>query len=279
VSDPEALLSRYRNWMSSVDRADKTMEMRLRIAAQVLEHWPDPNETTTADLTEWLGGMRNTRTGEPLSRWSRATYHSSVRAFFKWLALTEAIERDPTVSELFERPRPPKGVPKPLSPGEEATVLRAARGNTRAWLLLALRAGFRAHEVAKVRGDDVNEDYVYVKGKGGKEAFIETHPDLWELAQGYPRRGWWFPSPKHDGHISGDTVTIMTGALFRRAGIPSGSIHRARHTFATTLMLRGVDIRTVQELMRHESLTTTALYTAVDSARRRAAISLLGDTA
>lgn len=277
MADTEALLLRYERWMQSTDRAPKTIDMRKRIAAQVLALWPDPDEASTSELTEWLGAMRNQRTGEPLSRWSRATYFSGVKAFFKWLAAIGAVGVDPTASDLFERPRSPKGVPKPLTPSEERTALRVARGNTRAWLLLALREGLRAHEIAKVRGEDVTEDHLYVKGKGGKETFLPTHPDVWAEAGRYPRRGWWFPSPEHDGHISADTVTIVTGRLFRSVGIADGSIHRARHSYGTALLRRGVNMRIVQELMRHESLATTALYTAVDEDERRAAINLLGD--
>lgn len=277
MADPEALLLRYERWMQSTDRAPKTIDMRSRIAAQVLELWPDPDDATTAELTEWLGAMRNKRTGEPLSGWSRTTYFSGVKAFFKWLTGIGAVSVDPTASDLFERPRSPKGVPKPLTVAEERAALRAARGNTRTWLLLALREGLRAHEIAKVRGEDITEDHVYVKGKGGKETFLPTHAAVWEVAQQYPRRGWWFPSHKHDGHISGDTVTIVTGRLFRRVGIADGSIHRARHSYGTSLLRGGANMRVVQELMRHESPATTALYTAVDEDERRAAINLLGD--
>ena len=277
MADREGLLLRYTRWMQSADRAEKTVAMRVRIAEQVLDLWPDPDDATTAELTEWLGAMRHQRTGEPLSRWSRSTYHSGVKAFFKWLTATGAIGIDPTASDLFERPRPPKGLPKPLTPTEEREALRLARGSTRTWLLLALREGLRAHEVAKIRGEDVTEEHLYVKGKGGKETYLPTHPDVWAEAQRYPRQGWWFPSPEHDGHVSADTVTIMTGRLFRAAGIPKGSIHRARHTYGTALLRRGVNMRIVQELMRHESLATTALYTAVDEDERRAAIYLLGD--
>lgn len=279
MSDTDALLDRYARWMESAGRAPKTIDMRTRIAKQVLTRWPDPEDVTTADLTEWLGAMRNERTGEPLSRWSRATYYSGVKALFKWLAAIGAVSIDPTASDLFERPRSPKGTPKPLTLTEERDALRVARGNTRAWLLLALRAGLRAHEIAKVRGEDVTPDHIFVKGKGGKAAYLPTHPEVWQLAERYPRTGWWFPSPEHDGHISADTVTIVTGRLFRTVGIPSGSIHRARHSYGTALLRRGVNMRIVQELMRHESLATTALYTAVDEDERRAAINLLGDTA
>lgn len=277
MSNRDELLKRYDLWMDSVGRADKTRQMRLRIAGLVLDRWPDPDTATDTEVSEWVGAMRNQVTGEPLSKWARATYHSGIRGFFKWLTLAGVVQVDPTDSALFERPRTGRGVPKPLTPAEERRALLAAKGNTLAWLLLALREGLRAHEIAKIRGEDVTEDHVYVKGKDGKEAYLPTHGDIWTLAQEYPRVGWWFPSPRHHGHVSADSITIVTGRLFRACGIPSGSIHRARHSYATSLLRRGVNMRVVQELMRHESPATTAIYTAVDEDERRAAIDLLGD--
>lgn len=273
----DELLHRFDLWMRSAGRADKTIQMRLVMARQVLDRWPDPCEPTDADLSEWLGGMRNRLTGEPLSPAARATYYSGVRAFFQWLTLIGVVRVDPTATPLFQRPRVGKGLPRPLSVTEERRVLLAARGNTRAWLLLALRAGLRAHEIAKIRGEDVTAESVYVKGKGGKESYLPTHPDIARLAEEYPARGWWFPSSEHDGHVSADSVSILVGRLFRACGIPKGSIHRARHTYATTLRRMGVDLFDIQDLMRHESVATTEIYAKGDLSKLRDAINMLGD--
>lgn len=268
---PHEYLEHYETWMRAADQSPNTMAQRLRMAARVLERWPDPGVVTPHDLVEWQGHASD------LSRWTRATYHSDVRAFFKWLALDDLIVEDPSASDLFKRPKPRRGVPKPLSVSEQSRALAAAHGNMEAWLLLALRAGLRASEIAAFSGESIAEDHIVLTGKGSKEAAIPTHPDLWELAQKYPRRGWWFPSPAHDGHVSGNAVTILVGRHFRRpdVDIPKGSIHRARHSYATSLLRRGANMRHVQTLMRHESLETTAVYTAVEEDELRAAINLL----
>jgi integrase/recombinase XerD len=265
------VVEEYDQWMRTW-AAEKTRSARTRMAARVQERFPDLTAVTTDDLTAWLSSVE-------LKSWSRATYHGNIRAFFKWLAMTGRIEVDPTGSELFRRPKVRQGIPKPLSRVEEARALATASGNVRAWLLLALRAGLRAHEIAKVRGEDVAQDFIAVYGKGGKDAAIPTHPDLWELAADYPRRGWWFPSPKHGptAHVSGDSISILVGRHFRNIDIPTGSIHRARHSYATSLLRRGANLRQVQTLMRHDDPGTTALYTAVDEDELRAAINLLGD--
>lgn len=276
---PHSYLDAYERWMRSVGRSPRTIQQRVRKAQRVLELWADPGKVTATDLTDWLGTI--SESGRPLTRWTRATYHSDVRSFFKWLHMSGHIIEDPTASELFERPRTNDGVPKPLSLVEEARALGAAHGHMEAWLLLALRAGLRASEVAAFRGEAINEDFIIVTGKGDKEASIPTHEELWRLAQVYPRRGWWFPSNAHDGHTSGNTITILVGKHFRRedVDIPSGSIHRCRHSYATSLLRSGTDLREVQTLMRHGSPKTTAIYTAVDEDRLRAAINRLGPVA
>lgn len=270
---PHQYVERYELWMRASGKSPSTIEQRKRMARKVIEQWPDPEDATPSDVVEWLGGRNS-----DLEQWSRATYHGDVRAFFVWLAEAGHIHTDPTDSKLFVRPKAGRGIPKPLTPAEQKRALAAAHGNIEAWLLLALRAGLRASEIAAFRGESIAEDHIVIVGKGRKEASIPTHADLWALAQRFPRRGWWFPSPAHDGHVSRNSVTIMVGRHFRRpeVDIPTGSIHRCRHTYATALLRRGANLRQVQTLMRHSSPATTAIYTAVDEDELRAAIDLLG---
>lgn len=268
---PHEYMDRYERWMRSAGRSERTIRQRTRMAGRVLARWPDPGRVEVEDLIDWKASMSH------LQRWTQATYHSDIRAFFKWLHQAGHIIEDPSASKMIERPRARDGVPKPLSPVEETRALSAAHGNIEAWLLLALRAGLRASEIAGVRGEYVAEDHIIIVGKGDKEAAIPTHPDVWALAQRFPRQGWWFPSPQHDGHVSGRSVTVLIGRHFRdpAVNIPKGSIHRCRHSYATTLLRRGANMRQVQTLMRHSSPATTAIYTAVDEDELRAAILLL----
>ena len=140
-------------------------------------------------------------------------------------------------------------------------------------LVLALLAGLRAHEIAKIRGEDVTADLIYVEGKGQVRAALPTHPDIWALAQRHDEPGYWYPGPE-DGHLRGNTISIRVGQLFRGLNI-TGSIHRCRHTYGTRLLRRGAHIRTVQKLMRHASLATTQVYTDVSDDELRDAIGLL----
>ncbi len=269
----QELLDRYALWMRSCGWSPKTISQRLSRASRILERWPDPREVTTGDILDYLAASSE------LKPWTRTTYYNDTRPFFRWLTGVGVIPSDPMDSDMVRRPKPSQGVPKPLSRDEEARAVAAARGDNRAYLLLALRAGLRAHEIAKIRGEEVERDFIVLIGKGAKEASIPTHPDLWDLAQEYPRRGYWFPSPSKPGeHVLAATVGLAIGRLFRRpeVDIPTGSIHRCRHSYATNLLRTGADLRQVQQLMRHTNLNTTAIYTAVDEDDLRASVNRLG---
>jgi site-specific recombinase XerD len=104
------------------------------------------------------------------------------------------------------------------------------------------------------------------------------HPIVAEYAQTFPRRGWWFTAQgsNHGGHIHGRSVSDAVGDVLRRAGVPTGSAHRLRHTYATRLVQAGENLRVVQELLRHASLQTTQIYTGVTFDQQKAAIERLG---
>lgn len=267
------LLIRYEVWMRSAGFSPRTIHQRAGRARHILNSWPDPAQPSSGDVAEYLGER------DDLAPWSRATYYNDTRAFFRWLTAAGLIDTDPMVSDLIRRPKASGGIPKPLSRDEEARAVAAARGDMRGYLLLALRAGLRASEIAAFRGEEINEDFIILIGKGSKEASIPTHPELWQLAQEYPRRGWWFPSAYVPGRpVRGSTVGQSIARLFRRTDvdIPAGSIHRCRHSFATNLLRSGANIREVQQLMRHADLNTTAVYTAVQGDELRTAVGRLG---
>jgi len=84
--------------------------------------------------------------------------------------------------------------------------------------------------------------------------------------------GFWFPAQR--GHVDATAISSKVTAHFRRHRI-EGCYHRCRHTYGTGLLQAGLNLRIVQTLMRHESLTSTAAYLAVDEDERAAAIRLL----
>ena len=252
------LLDDYLTWCRSWGAAPSTIKMRASVLSRVLVQ----TDSSTAGLAAWLAGYE--------SPWTRATYFATLRSFYGWAASADHLPADPTRG--LRRPRSPKGVPRPLSQIEVRAVLAEATGRAAAYVRLGLYAGLRAHEVAKIAGEDIDADLLYVVGKGGQTAMIPTHPELWALAQTMPRRGLWFPSPSRPGEpVTSSAVSLAVSTLLRGLGI-EGSHHRLRHTYGTNLLRAGASLRTVQELMRHESVTSTQIYTAVSAAERVEAI-------
>jgi integrase/recombinase XerD len=260
LTDDE-LLAAYAEWMRSWGARPRTIDARIGIARSRLRDWAGLDGLTAKNIREWLARP------QLKSDWSRATYYGHIKAFCDWLYLEGIVDENPIAN--VRQPTPPKSVPRPLSEAEVRRVLEVAKGDERAWLLLALNAGLRAHEIAKLKGEDVTETSIYVVGKGGKPALLPTHPDVWALAEQYPRQGWWFPY--NGDHIPGRLISLSVGKLFDDLGI-EGSLHRCRHSYATRLLRAGVHIRRVQKLMRHANLDTTAAYTAVDEDELREAV-------
>jgi site-specific recombinase XerD len=256
----------FEPWLRANNCGNNTIEDRLNHLANFAATHPGFPDVTATQITNWLGRPN-------YAQWSRATYFGHLRSYFTFAVDVGFVQVDPMAR--MRHPKPGKSVPRPLTPAQVAVVLAAATNtNLHAWLILGLYAGLRAHEIAKIRGEDVEQDQLYVFGKGGQGKFLPTHPLIWDLAKTMPRAGWWFPTCSSTGHVRSTGVSTMTSRLFAANGI-EGSIHRCRHTYATQLLRAGVNIRVVQTLMRHASLTSTQIYTAVDEDERRAAINRL----
>lgn len=256
-------ISGYRSYLEARGLCANTVGQRVKFARSWLGQW-QTWELPGSAVAEWL----STYTG-----WTRLTYHNHLTSLFAWLEDAGHIVENPM--PLIKRPPTPRPRPRPLRERELGRALEVATYDTRAYLLLGYLAGLRAFEIAKFHGRDISRTGIRVIGKGGTDETIPTHPLLWELAQQYPRDGYWFPSPR-DGraHVGSWTVTNRIRRLFESLGI-EGATHRARHTYGTVLLRNGANLRVVQELMRHASLSTTAAYLGVDDDERRAAIDAL----
>lgn len=252
----------FESWMRAWGASDATIATRMTTARALLAAGIDPRSATRVDLTNYIAA-------NGWAGWTLSTYFSSLRSLFAWLHESGQIDADPT--DGMRRPRRPRSQPRPLTLEQVHALLGDATPRVAAYLTLALYAGLRAHEIAAVQASDVTQDSIYVVGKGGKAAHLPTHPRVWAMARTMPRLGYWFPSSSAAGHVTREAVSHAVGKHLRSHGI-AGSIHRARHTYATTLLRSGVNIRVVQTLMRHESLTSTEVYTQVLDTERTDAI-------
>lgn len=226
----------------------------------------DPQWASTQDVTRWLGQ-------DSLKAWSRTTYYGHARAWFGWLVDTGRRGDDP--SYRLKRPKPPRGVPRPLTRTQVADLLAATSRNTHLFVLLAAYAGLRVHEIAKIRGEDISAASIRVVGKGGHEAVIPCHPWIWAEASRRPA-GYWFPSHAKEGHMKADSVSTAVRRALATIGI-DGHAHQLRHHFGTeVLKAAGGNIRVAQVLLRHANISSTQIYTLVDEDDARAAVLALG---
>ena len=198
---------------------------------------------------------------------SRASYHATIRAFYAWAVRVGKLSTDPT--ERTPRPKRPKTLPRPVQQTHVSALLRVVtRRRTRMMVVLAAYAGLRVHEIAKFRGEDLDRlgGTMTVTGKGGKTALIPAHEVVLEEAANFPICGPWFPAYDGSEHIGAHAVSTAIRRAMRRAGF-AGKPHQLRHYYATELLEHGVDVRVVRDLMRHESIATTEIYTQVSLQR------------
>lgn len=167
----------------------------------------------------------------------------------------------------------PRARPRPFTSEQiDAMLACGPYFRTRAMIIVGYHQGFRVSSIARVHGHDIDleANTIHTIVKGGKECLLPLHPATAELALEMPRDDWWFPSPK-GGHVRPSTVSENITRAKQKAGIldPTLTPHSLRHSFGTDLVEAGVDIRVVQELMTHEDLSTTQIYTRVSERLKR----------
>jgi integrase/recombinase XerD len=265
------LLDRWVMAMRAAGNAERTHRERRRIIEAVARRTgQEPAQFTADALAGFLAASPSPGT--------RSTYWGALRAWFVWLVEIEELRTDNPMRRL-RRPREPRRRPRPVTDDQLRRLLASGiRSRTRTWILLASRQGLRVHEIAKMRGEDVDLEAgtLRVVGKGGVDALLPLHPLIAAEAARYPATGWWFPSYEGYGrageHVVSPTGSITISRAMRRAGVPC-TAHQLRHSFGTNVLrTAGGNLRVAQELLRHASVATTALYTQVDDAERRAAI-------
>src|SRR5262249_5277000 len=183
-------------------------------------------------------------------------------------------------------PKPARTLPKPLAVAAAKritdTALRAGEPREK-WVLardaavlgLLYGAGLRISEALSLRRKDIPSDAVTVIGKGNKARMVPILPQVTRLVADYlalcphelPGDGPLFVGAK-GGPLSPRIVQLAMAQLRGALGLPeTATPHALRHSFATHLLARGGDLRAIQELLGHASLSTTQVYTAVDTER------------
>jgi integrase/recombinase XerC len=243
----------------------------------------EPARASADDLRAYLGALRKTSSPATLAR-----RLAGVRAFYRFLKREVQSALDP--SDGLPLPRLPRSLPRPLSVDDCDALIEVEAGRderealrNRAIAELLYGAGLRVAELcaADVRDLDLHQGEIRVSGKGGKERVVPLPAAAREALEAWiaPRRGpgllaeplFLSLKPRVKGvpkRLGPRDVRRILTARARVAGI-AGRVHphRLRHSFATHLLDMGADLREIQELLGHASLSTTQKYTAVSTER------------
>lgn len=211
---------------------------------------------------------------------------ASIRGLYGFLVRTERAGQNP--AELVSSPKRSQKLPHVLSSEQMRTLLEGISARTplelrdRAMLELAYSCGLRCEEIVNLDAGSVDfeSEQVRVLGKGSKERILPVGEPAQRALRRYldrgrralagdPREQALFLS-KSGRRLSNSDVTRRLGLWTREAALAAGvSPHALRHSFATHLLEGGADLRTIQELLGHASISTTQVYTRVDAARLR----------
>lgn len=245
---------------------------------------------TLEDIHEYIAYMATELNSKPTTR---ARKVASIRVFFKYLSRkAKLIENNP--AQYLETPKLGKRIPKYLSLDESKKLLNVAqdennRNNKRDFAIttLFLNCGLRLSELVNIDISDINfsDCKMTVIGKGNKERVIYLNKACISAINDYlsirPKvttkansRDALFLSERKE-RISNRTVQVIIRKELLKAGLDINkySVHKLRHTAATLMYQYGnVDIRALQELLGHESISTTEIYTHVDDIQIRNAV-------
>lgn len=243
-------------------------------------------EITTSDVFDFLSYLATERVPNPeaavpehgISAASRARKLSAIKSFYKYLTVrTKQLTRNP-VADL-EYPKLRKSLPKYLTMEESARLLQAVSGPNEkrdyAILMLFLNCGIRRSELVGLNLTDVYEDRIRVVGKGNKERIVyfgsacrkAIDDYLVERSKKVLTDNKALFGSRDNNRISVSAVHRLVKKALLQAGLDADqfSAHKLRHTAATMMLSGGVDVKTVQEVLGHENLNTTQIYTHIEN--------------
>ena len=289
------LLSARKDWLEQLEKtrrvAKLTVEAYERDSRQFLSflcehlgHRPDISdlsELRVADIRSFLAYRRNEGVG---SR-SLGRGLAGIRSFFNFL--TRAGLADVPAARVVRTPKQPKSLPKPLNIADALHIVdKKTQLDDEPWvasrnaaiLTLCYGCGLRISEALSLTPADFgdkNATSIYVTGKGGKTRLVPVIPAVHEAIDDYLSCCPFILPPDQPlfrgvrgGKLQRAIVERAVQQLRSSLGLPdSVTPHALRHSFATHLLSRGGDLRTIQELLGHASLSTTQIYTGVDTDR------------
>lgn len=247
---------------------------------------------TLTDIYSYLTYLSRDRAQQPnsdrtdygLSATTRARKIATLRSFFNYLTTKAHLLEDNPVKDL-DSPKLQKTLPKYLTLDESLNLLESVDGSFKerdyCILTLFLNCGLRISELIGLNLSDIQGDALRVLGKGNKVRIVylndackdalEHHLAVRHPIVGRDQNALFLSS--RDQRISRSSVHALVKKHLRHAGLDSTqySSHKLRHTAATLMIQSGVDVRAIQEVLGHEHLNTTEIYTHIDSETLRIA--------
>ena len=244
---------------------------------------------TVSDAYEYLAFLSRDRVKNQRSRdteygttaSTRARKVSTLRSFYKYLTVkAKLIDVNPL--QDLDVPKIPNKLPRYLTlPEAQTSVDGKNKERDYCILCIFLNCGLRISEIVGLNLNDIRQDHIRVFGKGSKERIVYINDACAEAINEYLNvrrsiaaidRNALFLSNRRT-RMSREAVHSMVKNSLRRAGLDAEkySSHKLRHTAATLMLQNGVDVRTLQELLGHENLNTTQIYTHIDNTELRVA--------
>lgn len=258
-------------YMNDLDKLTKSLELNGRDIV--------PEDVTLQDLRNAVADLAKNGMG---SR-TQARIISGIKSFFKYLMIEEKIEKDPT--ELLESPKVGRKLPDVLSLGEIERILLQIDVDTqeglrnRAIIATLYSSGLRVSELVNLKISNLafDSNYIKVEGKGSKERLVPISKEAMRDIKGYidTKRNAVDIKPEAQdivflNRMGGKLSRVMIFNIIKAAVADAGinknvSPHTLRHSFATHLVNGGANLRAVQEMLGHESIVTTEIYTHVNT--------------
>ena len=235
------------------------------------------NDMKISDFRSFLSYLRN----KDISSTSIARIISSLKSFFNYLLNTNLIES--TVVQSLRTPKQKKSLPRPISSELAIETIKHAQDmekekwiglRNKSILMLLYGCGLRISEALNLNFEDINEnDYLIIKGKGNKERMVplmdyvknDIENYIHECPKNFMKDDPLFVGKRLD-RLSPRIIQYVLEKIRHNLSLPeTATPHALRHSFATHLLNSGGDLRTIQELLGHSSLSTTQKYTKVET--------------
>lgn len=282
-ADVKNLIHQWQDWLKNERRySEHTLDAYFRDLSEFFGFFND-EKISVADLEKIdvrdFRGYLSYRAGRYLEKSSIARGISAVKNFFKWLDRNDIVKN--SAISIISSPRRPKVLPKAMDVDDTFKFLKESEFweknswqglRDKAIFTLLYGCGLRISEALSLNiGDITNNDFVRIKGKGNKTRIVPLLPVIIENINAYLNE-----CPYHlkngDALFLGARGERLSPRIIQRQmqkiraylGLPDNlTPHALRHSFATHLLAEGTDLRSIQELLGHASLTTTQRYTDV----------------